>query len=141
MLPLLRELGIGFVPYSPLGRGALTGTLDRATLNREGDFRRFLPRFSEELFEANLAQTQALVRLAVEKGVTPAQMALAWLLAKGDDIVPIPGTRQLSRLSENIAAVNVALSMDEIKFLEKAFAPGSIRGERYTAQGMAGIDK
>ena len=141
ILPIMRELGIGLVPYSPLGRGALTGALDKATLSREGDMRRFLPRFREEHFEANMERTRTLMRVAAEKGITPAQTALAWLLAQGKDIVPIPGTRHEKYLAENIHAVNVELSADEVRVLEEAFVPGAIEGERYTAEGMAGINK
>lgn len=141
ILPLVQELGIGFVAYSPLGRGALTGKLDRADISREGDFRNFLPRYSEEHLIANLARTQALVRLAAEKQVTPAQMALAWLLAQSETIVPIPGTRHEKYLAENLQSAKIVLSDEERKILDKAFAPGTIRGDRYTAEGMAGVNK
>lgn len=141
ILPLLRELGIGFVPYSPLGRGALTGKLDKAAIAREGDLRRFLPRFTDEHFDANMERTRVLIRLASQKGVSPAQVALAWLLAQGKDIVPIPGTRHEKYLAENIHAVDLELSPVELDVLGKAFNPGAIRGERYTAEGMAGVNK
>lgn len=141
MLPLVRELGIGFVAYSPLGRGALTGTLDRAAISREGDIRNFLPRYSEEHLIANLARTQAFVRLAAEKQATPAQMALAWLLAQNETIVPIPGTRHEKYLAENLQSAKIVLSAEERKILDKAFAPGTILGDRYTAEGMAGVNK
>lgn len=141
MLPVMRELGVALVPYSPLGRGALTGKLDAAAISKEGDLRPFLPRFSEENFRANMERTQVLLDLAASKGVTPAQAALAWILAQGEDIVPIPGTRRLKYLRENLGALDVVLTRDEMEELDQAFAPGSIRGERYTAEGMAGLNK
>ena len=141
ILPTLRELGVGFVPYSPLGRGVLTGKMDRNSISAEGDFRQFLPRFSEANFNENMKLTESLISLADKKGITPAQTALAWLLSKGDDIVPIPGTRRQKYLLENIQAVDVDLTADDISILESAFVPGSIKGERYTAEGMAGVNK
>lgn len=141
ILPLLRELGIGFVPYSPLGRGALTGTLDKAAISQEGDLRQFLPRFTEEHFDANMKRTQTLIGLASKKGVSPAQMALAWLLAQGKNIVPIPGTRHEKYLAENIQAVDLRLSAGEMETLGEAFAQNAIGGERYTVEGMAGVNK
>lgn len=141
MLPLLQELGIGFVAYSPLGRGALTGTLDKAVISREGDLRRFLPRYSEEHFDANLARTRTLVDLAAEKQISQAQLALAWLLSQGENIVPIPGTRHEKYLVENIRSADIVLTVEEKKVLDEAFIPGVIQGDRYTAQGMAGVNK
>jgi aryl-alcohol dehydrogenase-like predicted oxidoreductase len=141
ILPVLRELGIGLVPYSPLGRGALTGRLDKATLARDGDLRQFLPRFSDANFDANMAQTQLLIALAKQKGISPAQTALAWLLTQGEDIVPIPGTRHEKYLNENIQSIDVSLSAKEISSLDAAFAMDSIRGDRYTQEGMAGVNK
>ncbi len=141
ILPVMRELGIGFVAYSPLGRGALTGALDKAVFAGQGDVRQFFPRFSEQNFDANIARTRTLFRLAAEKGIKPSQVALAWLLARGGDIVPIPGTRRQKYLDENIRAVDVELSADEMSALEEAFAPGTILGERYTEEGMAGVNK
>lgn len=141
ILPVLRELGIGLVPYSPLGRGALTGKLDKATLTRDGDLRQFLPRFSDANFDANMSQTQVLIDLAKQKGISPAQAALGWLLAQGEDIVPIPGTRREKYLNENIRSIDVRLSAEEISSLDAAFALDSIRGDRYTEEGMAGVNK
>jgi aryl-alcohol dehydrogenase-like predicted oxidoreductase len=141
ILPFIRELGVGFVAYSPLGRGALTGKLDRKVLSGQGDLRQFLPRFSDANLQVNLQLTQNLVTLAKTKGITPAQAALAWLLAKGDDIVPIPGTRHLQYLSENIQAAQVVLTDEQIRMLEAVFVPGAIQGDRYTAEGMAGVNK
>lgn len=141
ILPVIRELGIGLVPYSPLGRGALTGKLDKAALTRDGDLRRFLPRFSDSNFDANMAQTQLLIDLAMQKGISPAQAALSWLLARGENIVPIPGTRHEKFLNENIQSIDVTLSAQEISSLDAAFAMDTIRGDRYTSEGMAGINK
>lgn len=141
IVPVLRELGVGLVPYSPLGRGFLTGKLDRATFSKEGDFRKHLPRFSEENFEANMQLTKKLISLAEKKGITPAQMALAWLLAKGNDIVPIPGTRNQGRLKENIEAADVQLTPAEIGALESVFSPDAVAGERYTPEGMTGVNQ
>jgi aryl-alcohol dehydrogenase-like predicted oxidoreductase len=141
ILPALRELGIGLVPYSPLGRGALTGKLDKATLTRDGDFRQFLPRFSDVNFDANMSKTQLLIDLSMQKGISPAQAALGWLLAQGEDIVPIPGTRHEKYLNENIRSINVTLSAEEISSLDAAFAMDIVRGDRYTEEGMAGVNK
>ena len=141
ILPVMRELGVGLVPYSPLGRGGLTGKLNTRTISGPGDFRSFLPRFSETNIQANLAQTRHLLDLAEAKGVTPAQAAIAWLLAKGDDVVPIPGTRHLTYLNENLKALDICLSTHEMQILDQAFPPGVIQGERYTPEGMAGLNK
>jgi aryl-alcohol dehydrogenase-like predicted oxidoreductase len=141
ILPVIRELGVGLVAYSPMGRGALTGKLNRNTVSKEGDVRRFLPRFSEAHFDINLKLTKTLFTMADKKGITPAQTALAWLLSRGDDIVPIPGTRHQEYLKENIRATELKLTMKEIEVLESAFAPGTIKGERYSAEGMAGVNK
>ena len=141
MLPVMRELGAALVPYSPLGRGALTGKLNSESIAKEGDLRPFLPRFSEGVFQTNLERTQTLFDLAASKGVSPAQAALAWLLARGEDVVPIPGTRRLKYLEENLGALDVVLTREEVDQLDQAFAPGSIQGERYTPEGMAGLNK
>ena len=141
MLPAMRELGVALVPYSPLGRGALTGKLDTASISREGDLRPFLPRFSESNLQANMERTQVLLDIASSKEISPAQGALAWLLAKGEDIVPIPGTRRLQYLQENLGALDVTLSEQEMATLNHAFAPGTIQGDRYTSEGMAGLNK
>jgi len=119
VLPLLRELGIGFVPYSPLGKGFLTGTIrsiDQFDLN---DFRASNPRFTGENFQRNLRIADEVQAVAADAGVTPAQVALAWLLAKGDDIAPIPGTRRVARLEENVAADNVVLTADQMRRLDE----------------------
>lgn len=140
VLPTCRELGIGFVPYSPLGRGFLTGTFDKDATFGSGDFRANLPRFSPDNIEANSSIVDVVRHLAEAKGCTPAQIALAWLLAKGDHIVPIPGTKRIKYLEENVAATQVALSSDEVTKLETAISPLEVAGERYTAEGMKGLN-
>jgi aryl-alcohol dehydrogenase-like predicted oxidoreductase len=141
MLPVMRDLGVALVPYSPLGRGALTGKLSSQTIAQKGDFRSMLPRFSEKKLAANLSRSKVLFDLAGERKISPSQMALAWLLAKGPDIVPIPGTRRVEYLRENLSAADVVLSAEEIQTLDDAFTPGAIAGERYTPEGMAGVNK
>ena len=118
VLPLLRELGIGFVAYSPLGRGFLTGTISSADQFGPGDFRASNPRFTSENFQHNLRSAEEVKAIAAETGATPAQVALAWLLARGEDIVPIPGTKRVSRLEENIAADTVELTTEQITRLD-----------------------
>lgn len=140
ILPTCRELGIGFVPYSPLGRGFLTGTFDKDVSFGAGDFRSSLPRFSPDNIEANTSIVQIVQGLAISKGCTPAQIALAWLLAKGENIVPIPGTKRIKYVEENAAATEIALSTDEVGGLEAAIAPLEIAGDRYTAEGMKGLN-
>ncbi len=140
ILPAARELGIGFVPYSPLGRGFLTGRFRRPEDLPEGDFRRFHPRFTGENFARNLARVRAVEALAAEKGVTPSQLALAWVLAKGEDIVPIPGTARRDHLQGNLAALAVELSPAELARLDAAFPPGATAGERYAAQAMVHLN-
>ena len=131
VLATVRELGIGFVPYSPLGRGFLTGAITSLDDLAADDRRRTYPRFQGENFAANFAIVDAVKALADTKGVTPAQLALAWVLAQGDDIVPIPGTRKVSRLEENLAALDIALSDTEIAALNSAAPIGVTSGERY----------
>ncbi|SFT78739.1 Predicted oxidoreductase [Pseudovibrio denitrificans] len=140
ILPTCRELGIGFVPYSPLGRGFLTGSFNSETQFEEGDFRANLPRFSKEALQVNEGITKVIVEAAAQKQCTPAQLSLAWLLAKGDDIVPIPGTKRLRYLEENIAATEIALSSEEVEALEAKLALISVVGERYTPEGMKGLN-
>ena len=118
ILPLLRELGIGFVPYSPLGRGFLTGQIRSTDQLADGDFRRGNPRFSAANFEANLRSADEVAAVAAEAGATPGQVALAWLLAQGDDIAPIPGTKRVTRVEENVAADQVTLTPDQIARLD-----------------------
>ncbi len=139
ILPLLRELGIALVPFSPLGRGFLTGTARRADEYPDGDFRRGDPRFQPGNFEANMAAADAVRALAERKGATPGQIALAWLLHKGDDIVPIPGTKRRSYLEENVGAAAVALTGEEMARLEAALS--RVSGPRYNERQMAMVDR
>ncbi|MBD9535749.1 aldo/keto reductase [Stenotrophomonas sp. STM01] len=134
ILPLLEELGIGFVPFSPLGRGFLTGAMDASTSFEASDFRSRLPRFSEESRRANAGLLEVIVRLAAAKGITPAQIALAWLLARRPWIVPIPGTTKRHRLEENIAATTVALDAAEMADITRALDAITVVGERYPQQ-------
>ena len=133
ILPLLEELGIGFVPFSPLGKGFLTGKIDETTQFGEGDFRAVVPRFEAENRRANLALVDRVGELARRKGVTNAQIALAWLLAQKPWIVPIPGTTKLPRLEENLGAADVALSGDDLREIGEALAGIDVVGERYPA--------
>ena len=141
IIPVLRELHIGLVPFAPLGRGFLAGSVRRAEEYPEGDFRRGDPRFSGENFDANMRAAEVVRDVARRKGATPAQVALAWLLHKGDDIVPIPGTKRRKYLEENVAAARLALSAAEIAELDLALAPGKVAGPRYNEQLMATIDR
>jgi aryl-alcohol dehydrogenase-like predicted oxidoreductase len=131
LLPTLEELGIGFVPFSPLGKGFLTGKIDENTKFESSDFRNVVPRFSPEARKANHSLVDLLNRIAVKKEATPAQVALAWLLAQKPWIVPIPGTTKLSRLEENIAAVSVEFTSEELNEIEKASSQIKLQGERY----------
>ena len=131
ILPVLEELGIGLVPYSPLGRGYLTGQMDDSTAFDSSDFRAALPRFTPEARQANRGLVELLERIAARKGATPAQVALAWLLAQKPWIVPIPGTTKLGRLEENIAATAVELSAEDLRELDEGAARIAIQGERY----------
>lgn len=140
LLPALRRYRIGFVPYSPLGRGFLTGKVDQDIIRQPDDFRQFLPRSQGDNYTHNMALVVKLKQLARNKGIAPAQLALAWVLAKGEDIVPIPGTRRIENLEENIKAVEVTLSKQETAQLEEVFHPGATAGERYTVEGMAGVN-
>lgn len=131
VLPVLEELGIALVPFSPLGKGFLTGTITEATTFDSSDFRRTIPRFAPESIRANLALVELLAGFAAVRETTPAQIALAWLLAKQPGIVPIPGTTKLHRLEENLGAAHVALSSDEVRAIEEASARIEIQGARY----------
>jgi len=131
VLPVLRELGIGFVPYSPLGRGFLTGAIRSEADIPEGDFRRNNPRFQGENFIRNLELVTRVEEMATEKGCTPAQLALAWLLAQGQDVVPIPGTKKRSRLAENLAAVDVEITAEDLRRLDELAPAGVAAGDRY----------
>ena len=141
VLPVARELGIGFVPFSPLGRGFLAGSVTTTDDFGEGDFRRKLPRFQAEAMAANARFVAVLEGIAEAHGITKAQLALAWVLAKGDDIVPIPGTRRIERLEENAKAVEVRLTADDVAQIEAAVPPEAVTGERYAAQGAAWVPK
>jgi aryl-alcohol dehydrogenase-like predicted oxidoreductase len=137
ILAACEELGIGLVPYSPLGKGFLTGAMGKDTKIAENDFRKILPRFTPEAMEKNQALIDLLKRLAAEKNATPAQIALAWLLAQKPWIVPIPGTTKVHRLEENIGAVNVALNESDLAEIRQALAQIDVEGERYPAHLMA----
>ena len=141
LIPLLRELGIGLVPFAPLGRGFLTGTMKRAEEYAENDFRRNDPRFQGENFDANVRAAAVVRDVASQRGVKPGQVALAWLLHKGDDIVPIPGTKRRTYLEENAAAANLHLTPDELATLDDALAPGKVSGPRYSAARQAMVDR
>jgi aryl-alcohol dehydrogenase-like predicted oxidoreductase len=141
IIPLLRELGIGLVPFSPLGRGFLTGTVKRAEEYPEGDYRRHDPRYQGANFDANRRAADAVRDLASRKGATAAQIALAWLLHKGPDVVPIPGTKRRRYLEENVAAADISLSDEEMRELDDALSPENVSGPRYTPAQMAMVDR
>jgi aryl-alcohol dehydrogenase-like predicted oxidoreductase len=131
ILPTVRELGIGFVPYSPLGRGFLSGQIKSLDDLDENDFRRRGPRFQGDNFQRNLDLVAKVEEIAGEKGVTPSQLALAWVLAQGEDVVPIPGTKRVKYLEENVAAVDVELTDEDLRRLDEAFPKGVAAGDRY----------
>ena len=139
VLPTVEELGIGFVPYSPLGRGFLTGTIDSTESLADDDFRRRNPRFQGDALQHNLALLSTVRRLAEDKQVTPGQLALAWVLAQGDDVVPIPGTKRVRYLEENVAAAGVELTDADLAALAEAMPPEQVVGERYP--DMSSIDR
>jgi aryl-alcohol dehydrogenase-like predicted oxidoreductase len=141
IIPLLGELGIGLVPFSPLGRGFLTGTTKRAEEYPEGDFRRGDPRFQGENYDANLRAAALVKTIAERKNAKPGQVALAWLLQKGNEIVPIPGTKRRTYLEENIAAVSLRLEPKEMAELDYALSPEAISGPRYNEKLMAMVDR
>ena len=141
VIPVLRELGVGLVPFSPLGRGFLTGAVKRAEEYPEGDFRRGDPRYQGANFDANVAAAQTVRDIAAAKGAKPGQIALAWLLHKGADVVPIPGTKRRTYLEENVAAAAIALDAATMKRLDAALAPGKVAGPRYGERGFAMIDR
>jgi aryl-alcohol dehydrogenase-like predicted oxidoreductase len=141
LIPVLRELGIGLVPFSPLGRGFLTGTAQRAEAYPESDFRHDDPRLQGKNYDANM-EAAAIVRdIALHKGCKPGQIALAWILHRGDDIVPIPGTKRRSYLEENVAAASITLSVDELAALDQALPSGVVAGARYSEARMATVDR
>lgn len=132
ILPVLEELGIGFVPFSPLGRGFLTGKIDESTKFVSSDFRNTVPRFAPEARKLNMPIVDAIAKIATRMKVTPAQIALAWVLAKGSWIVPIPGTTKLHRLEENVAALSVELSVSDLEEIEDAVSKLQVQGARYS---------
>lgn len=140
-LAMCRKLGIALVAYSPLGRGFLTGAITKPEDFDEGDFRRTNPRFQGENFARNLQLVKQVETLAAEKGCTPAQLALAWVLAQGEDMVPIPGTRRSARLDENLGALDVHLDKHELESIDRIFPPEAVAGARYAPQGMAHVVK
>ncbi|HWR35190.1 MAG TPA: aldo/keto reductase [Clostridia bacterium] len=139
-IPACRELGITFVPYSPLGRGFLTGKVKKGDDLAANDYRRSAPRFQGENLERNIKIQNKLEQIAAEKKCTPSQLALAWLLAQGDDIVPIPGTKREKYLEENAAAVNIRLSADDLRMIDAVAPPGAAAGERYDEPGMKRVN-
>jgi aryl-alcohol dehydrogenase-like predicted oxidoreductase len=141
IIPLLRELGIGLVPFAPLGRGFLTGSVKRAEEYPEGDYRRGDPRYQGENFDANMRAASVVNDMAAEKGCTPGQIALAWLLYKGSDVVPIPGTKHVRYLEENAGAAQVMLSASDMAGLDTSLAPGTISGPRYNERQAAMINR
>jgi aryl-alcohol dehydrogenase-like predicted oxidoreductase len=136
VLATVRELGIGFVPYSPLGRGFLSGKIRSIDDFDADDFRRSSPRFQGENFAKNLEVLDRVVSIAESKGVTPSQLALAWVLAQGEDVVPIPGTRRTANLEENVAALDIELTAEDLAAIEQAAPAGVAAGERYAPHGM-----
>jgi aryl-alcohol dehydrogenase-like predicted oxidoreductase len=140
ILPAVRELGIGSVAYSPLGRGFLTGAYARPQELPEGDYRRTSPRFQGENLARNTALVERLKAVAAEKGVTASQLALAWVLSRGPDVVPIPGTKRRRWLEENAAAVAVKLGPDDLRRVEEAAPRGAFAGERYAPEGMKRVN-
>jgi aryl-alcohol dehydrogenase-like predicted oxidoreductase len=140
ILPTVRELGIGFVAYSPLGRGFLSGKFKRPEDIPEGDYRRNHPRFTGENFQRNLRLVARVEEIAREKKVTPSQLALAWVLAQGKDIVPIPGTKRRKYLEENVGALSVKLTPEDLRRIEEIAPRGATAGERYSPQGMRTVN-
>ena len=141
ILPTLEELGVGFVPFSPLGKGFLTGAIDAATTFAAGDFRNSVPRFAPENRQANQAVVDLVGRIAAQKGATPAQVALAWVLAQRPWIVPIPGTTKRHRLEENLGAAAVALTPDDLREIDGAVSQITVQGERYPEAAQRMIDR
>jgi aryl-alcohol dehydrogenase-like predicted oxidoreductase len=141
IIPTARELGVGIVPYAPLGRGLLAGALTSAEELSADDFRRNHPRFTRENIEHNLELVGRVRDVAAEVGCTPVQLALAWVLHQGDDVVPIPGTKHVRYLEENVAAAELSLSEDQLRRLDELLPPGSVAGERYLAGGMANVER
>ncbi|PZR73143.1 MAG: aldo/keto reductase [Stutzerimonas stutzeri] len=141
VLATVRELGIGFVPYSPLGRGFLTGAIRSPADFEEGDYRRNSPRFQGENFDRNLALVEQVNAIAADKGVTPGQLALAWVLAQGDDLVPIPGTKRLPYLEENLGALDVVLGAEDLARIDAVFPVDAAAGLRYPAASIGSVHR
>ena len=141
ILPTVRELGIGFVPYSPLGRGFLTGQIAKPEDLAPDDFRRHMPRFQGDNFQRNLDLVEHLRRLAAEKGCQPSQLALAWVLAQGEDIIPIPGTRRVKYLDENIGSLDVRLTPADLAAIDEVLPHGATAGERYAPAQMKNLNR
>ncbi len=141
LLEVVRELGIGFVPYSPLGRGFLSGEIKSIDDLAPDDFRRANPRFAGDNFQRNLDLVEAVGAIAADKGVTAAQLAWAWVLAQGDDLVPIPGTRRISTLEQNVAASDIVLTPEDLARIEAVFPRGAAAGERYAPGGMSSLNR
>lgn len=141
ILSTVRDLGIGFVPYSPLGRGFLSGDIRSIEDLAEGDFRRTNPRFMGENFQKNLDLVEAVKAIAHDRGVTAAQLALAWVLAQGDDLVPIPGTRRVATLEDNAAAADITLTAEDVEAIEAVFPKDAAAGERYAPAGRAALNR
>ena len=141
ILPTVRELGIGFVAYSPLGRGFLTGQIKSPDDFPADDYRRFHPRFTGENFDRNIELVHEIERIAQEKGCTAAQLALAWVLARGQDVVPIPGTKRRKYLEQNIDAVSVQLTDEDLRRIDSIVPRGAAAGDRYAPQGMTTVNR
>src|SRR6185436_10753357 len=141
IIPALEELGIGFVPFSPLGKGFLTGAISESTTFVKNDFRNSVPRFSQDARRANQAVVDVITEIAAGKSATPAQIALAWLLAQKPWIAPIPGTTKVHRLDENLGALNVSLSAGDVREIDTAVAQIPIEGHRYSEQAQRMIDR
>jgi aryl-alcohol dehydrogenase-like predicted oxidoreductase len=141
IIPTIRELGIGFVPYSPLGRGFLSGEIKTPDDFATDDFRRFLPRFQGDNFYKNIQLVEGVREIATSKGVTPSQLALAWLLAQGEDMVPIPGTKRRKYLEENIGAVEIVLTEDELQRIDELAPKNFATGDRYPINSMGSVNR
>ncbi|MEC8534512.1 MAG: aldo/keto reductase, partial [Pseudomonadota bacterium] len=141
LFAVTRELGIGFVPYSPLGRGFLSGEIKSVDDLAPDDFRRTNPRFMGENFQKNLDLVEAVKAIAADKGITAAQLALAWVLAQGDDLIPIPGTRRVATLEQNVAAVDLALTPQDLARIDAVFPKGAAVGHRYAEAARAALNR
>jgi aryl-alcohol dehydrogenase-like predicted oxidoreductase len=141
LLDTVRELGIGFVAYSPLGRGFLTAKITNLDELAKDDWRRGMPRFEQENFRRNMELVEKIRAIAASNGCTPAQLALAWVMAQGDDIVPIPGTKRRQYLEENVGALDIRLTPEELTEIDSLIPPGAAAGSRYSEPGMRAINR